>query len=59
MIDAEKFLLSQEIPIPVYFAHHTHSLAEIYNGIKESTIKDTASSAAQGTMVLLFYRGLI
>lgn len=57
MIDAEKYLLSQEISIPVYFAHYTHSLAEIYNGIKESTIKDSASSAAQGKTVLLIYGG--
>nr|CAG4646885.1 EOG090X02MW [Megafenestra aurita] len=47
IIDTEKFLLSQEITIPVYFTPHTPKLEEIHTSIKESTDKDSASSAAQ------------
>ncbi|XP_046436875.1 nicalin-like [Daphnia pulex] len=47
ILDTEKFLLSQEIAIPVYFTHHSQQLEEMYTSIKESTSKDSASSAAQ------------
>nr|CAG4636847.1 EOG090X02MW [Ceriodaphnia reticulata] len=47
ILDTEKFLLSQEIAIPVYFTPHSEKLEEIYTSIKESTSKDSASSAAQ------------
>nr|CAG4650810.1 EOG090X02MW [Simocephalus serrulatus] len=47
IIDTERFLLNQEIAIPVYFTPHTSKLEEIYTSIKESTGKDSASSAAQ------------
>ena len=53
ILDTEKFLLSQEIAIPVYFTHHSQQLEEMYTSIKESTGKDSASSAAQGTAPLL------
>lgn len=44
----EKFLLSQEIAVPVYFTHHSNQIEEMYASVKESTSKDSASSAAQG-----------
>ena len=53
-MDAEKFLLSQEIAIPVYFTPHSEKLEEIYTNIKESTSKDSASSAAQGISRIKF-----
>jgi hypothetical protein len=56
ILDTEKFLLSQEIAIPVYFTHHSQQLEEMYTSIKESTSKDSASSAAQGShFSLLLY----
>lgn len=48
ILEIEKFLLSQEIPIPVYFSPQSTQLDEIYKSIGESTEKDSASSAAQG-----------
>nr|CAG4643073.1 EOG090X02MW [Ilyocryptus agilis] len=47
VLEMEKSLLSQEISIPVYFTPQTPQLQEIYSNIKESTGKDSASSAAQ------------
>ncbi|KZS07100.1 Nicalin [Daphnia magna] len=47
ILDMEKFLLSQEIAVPVYFTHHSNQIEEMYASVKESTSKDSASSAAQ------------
>jgi hypothetical protein len=47
--------LSQEINIPVYFTPFTPELEEIYLNIKETTSKDSATSAAQG----IFFKILI
>jgi len=55
-LETEKFLLSQEINIPVYFTPFTPELEEIYLNIKETTSKDSATSAAQG--LLRFRLGL-
>jgi len=51
--DAEKFLLSQEVTIPVYFTTQSPELDDIFSNIKESTLKDSAGSAAQGTTIVL------
>jgi len=54
-LETEKFLLSQEINIPVYFTPFTPELEEIYLNIKETTSKDSATSAAQGIFFLLWF----
>jgi len=48
-VETEKYLLSQEVSIPVFFSQHTQKVEEIYSNIVESTSKDSAPSAAQGT----------
>jgi len=48
--DAEKFLLSQEVTIPVYFTTQSPELDDIFSNIKESTLKDSAGSAAQALL---------
>jgi len=53
-LETEKFLLSQEINIPVYFTPFTPELEEIYLNIKETTSKDSATSAAQGIFFFNF-----
>ena len=50
ILETEKFLLSQEISIPVYFTPFSPELEEIYLNIKETTSKDSATSAAQGLL---------
>ena len=50
-MDTEKFLLSQEVSIPIFFSPHTQQVDEIYSSIIESTRKDSAPSAAQGTFL--------
>lgn len=46
--ETERFLLSQEVSIPIFFSPHTKQVDEIYSNIIESTNKDSAPSAAQG-----------
>nr|CAG4634664.1 EOG090X02MW [Alona affinis] len=57
ILEAENFLLSQEILIPVYFTYQSSQLDEIYASIKESTMKDSATSAAQALLGAVFANG--
>lgn len=57
ILETEKFLLSQEINIPVYFTPFTPELEEIYLNIKETTSKDSATSAAQALLGAVFASG--
>jgi len=48
--ETERFLLSQEVSIPIFFSPHTKQVDEIYSNIIESTNKDSAPSAAQALL---------
>lgn len=50
ILDTERYLLTQEVSIPVYFTLESPQLQEIYENIKESTSKDSGSSAAQALL---------
>nr|CAG4642367.1 EOG090X02MW [Evadne anonyx] len=50
IVETEKFLLSQEVSIPIFFSPHTQQVDEIYSNIIESTNKDSAPSAAQALL---------